>query len=143
MSIFRVSHNDPEVKRQIEAMVGKPYTLRNRLRLGGIGSPRLVIHSCSQAVYHLLILDNSVNYCNIELRPSGILLGFRSRLESYVLAVPYFRLAVYKGEADIYSVHDSPHFVKVEARDKAVHQFFRKLMDQKLAVSPEGGPNPG
>lgn len=143
MAIFRVSHNDKEVNRKINELVGKPFKLKDRWKLGGVGSPRLVISSCSQAIYHLLILDNSVNYCNIELRPEGILLGFRSRLESYVLAVPYYRLSVYKGESEIYSIHDSPHFIKVEAGEKTAHKFFRKLLDLRQEKFPNGGPNPG
>lgn len=142
MAIFRVSHNDKEVNRKIDELVGRPFGLVDRWKMKGIGSPRLLMKSCSQQVYQLLQADDTVKYCNIELRPRGILLGFRARLESYVLAVPYYRLSIYKGESDIYSIHDSPHFVKVQAREKAVHNFFRKLTDKKLEWSPQDGPNP-
>lgn len=143
MAIFRVSHNDKDIQRQITDLVGKPFMLRDRWKMGGTGSPRLVMKSCSHAIYHLMLVDNSINYCNIELRPKGILLGFRARHESFVLAVPYYRLSIYKGESDVYSIHDSPHFVKVEARSKPVHRFFKKLVEHKLTQHPEGGPNPG
>ena len=90
--------------------------------MGGIGSPRLTITEASMAIRNLLILDNNADYCNIELRPKGIILGFRSLLESYALVIPFYKLTIYKGDLAIYSVYRDQYFVKVKADTKAIQK---------------------
>ena len=135
--IWNVSYNDKSVRDRIETAVGKPFTLKERLAMKGIGSPRLVITECSTQIHNLLVLDNNRNYCNIELRPGGILVGFRSLLESYVLVIPYHKLVVYKGESDSYTIYRDQYKVRIKAgpRDKGVHRFIKKMMEQKRAIS--------
>lgn len=131
--ILNVSYNDPKTTRLINENVGKPFTLKERWIKKGIGSPRLVITGCSPQIHNFLVLDNNRNYCNIELRPSGILVGFRSLLESYVLVIPFYKLSLYKGKADEYSIYRDNYFLKIEARarDKAVHKFMSKVLRAK------------
>lgn len=135
--ILNVSYNDPQTTRLINETIGKPFTLKERWAKKGVGSPRLVITACSLHLHNLLILDNNRNYCNVELRPNGILLGFRSLLESYVLVIPYHKLVVYKGKAEEYSIYMDDYFVRIEAksRDKSVHKFMSKLMDTRIENS--------
>ena len=102
--LLNVSYNESEVKKKIEATVGKPFPLKERWSMSGVGSPKLLISSTSTDIYNLLILDNNLNTCNIELRPNGIILRFRSLLETYALIVPYYKLNLYKGKAEEYSI---------------------------------------
>ena len=81
--LLNVSYNEPEVKEKIETAVGKPFSLRERWAMGGIGSSKLVVTTTSTDIHNLLILDNNQNTCNVELRPKGIILRFRSLLETY------------------------------------------------------------
>ena len=106
--------------------------------MGGIGSGKLVINSSSVQIHNLLILDSYVNTCSIEMRPKGILLSFRSILETYALIIPYHKLKIYKGESQQYSIYMDNYFVKVKADQKRIHQFMKKVMDQKLDVSGQG-----
>ncbi|PQB06020.1 hypothetical protein [Aureitalea marina] len=131
--LFNVSYNNPAVRKQIDSEIGKPYTLAERLRLKGIGSPRLVISEASIQIHNLLILDNNRNYANIELRPGGILVGFRSLLESYALVIPFHKLTVYKTDANVYTIHRDNYFVRIELRnrDKSIHRFMQKLTQLK------------
>ena len=39
--LLNVSYNEVEVKERIEAAVGKPYPLRDRWKMGGVGSSKL------------------------------------------------------------------------------------------------------
>ena len=80
--LLNVSYNEPEVKKKIETAVGKPFSLKERWTKGGIGSSKLLITQTSIDIHNLLILDNNRNTCNIELRPKGIILRFRSLLET-------------------------------------------------------------
>lgn len=129
--LANVSYNNTELRRKIDTLVGKPYPLRQRWSLGGIGSPRLVIRESSLEVRNLLLLDNTRNTCNIELRPWGIILGFRSLLESYALVVPYYKLSLLKGDLGVYTIHKDQYFVRVEADTRAAQQFFTKLLRLK------------
>ena len=55
--LLNISYNNSEVKRRIEKAVGKPFSLQKRWKLGGIGSPKLLVNSCSIDIHNLLILD--------------------------------------------------------------------------------------
>lgn len=129
--LVNVSYHNPEIRRKIDALVGLPYLLRQRWKLGGIGSPRLIIRESSSEIRNLLLLDNNRNTCNIELRPGGIILGFRSLLESYALVIPYFKLSLLKGDLGVYTLHIDQHFVRVEADTRAAQQFFVKMLRLK------------
>ncbi len=134
--LLNVSYNDKSVTKKINEALGKPFTLKERIRLGGIGSPKLEITQTSVAIRNLLILDNNANCCNIEMRPGGIIVGFRSLLESYALVIPYYKLTIYKGDLGIYSIYKDNYFIKVKADTKAIQKFFRKLLDYKADNAP-------
>ena len=133
---MNVSYSDKKITKKIDAEVGKPFPLKERWKIGGIGSPKLKIVEASMEIRNLLILDNNVDYCNIEMRPKGIIVGFRSLLESYALIIPYYKLTIYKGNLTVYSVYRDNYFIKVEADTKAVQKFFRKLLDYKADNAP-------
>jgi hypothetical protein len=129
--LLNVSYNEPDIKEKIETAVGKPFSLRERWAKGGIGSSKLVITQTSIDIHNLLILDNNRNTCNIELRPRGVILRFRSLLETYALVIPYYKLPLYKGKAQEYSIYKDKQFIKVEADTKATFKFFSKLSAEK------------
>lgn len=142
--LANVTYNNPDITRKTDALVGRPYTLRQRWDLGGIGSPRLVIRESSPEIRNLLLLDNNRNTCNIELRPGGIIVGFRSLLESYALVIPYYKLGILKGDLGVYTLHMDHHFMRVEADTKAAQKFFVKMLGIKAgqqAPGPGEGPS--
>ena len=130
--LLNVTYNEPEVKEKIDIAVGKPFSLRERWDKGGIGSSKLFITQASIDIHNLLILDNNRNTCNIELRPKGIILRFRSLLETYALIIPYYKLTLYKGKAQEYSIYKDKQFIKVAADTKATFKFFTKLSREKV-----------
>ena len=131
--LLNVSYNEPKVNEKIESTVGKPFSLKERWAKGGIGSSKLVISQSSIDIHNLLVLDNNRNTCNIELRPKGIILRFRSLLETYALVIPYYKLTLYKGKAHEYSIYIDKQFVKVVADTKASFKFFSKISAEKVA----------
>lgn len=141
--LFNVSYTNRKLSSEIDELVGKPFSLSERIKLKGIGSPRLVVTEASVQINNLLILDNNRNYCNVEMRPRGIIVGFRSLLESYALVVPYYKLSMYKGKAQEYSIYKDNYFIKVEARpkDKSIHRFMKKLLEAKAQASLYGSRN--
>ena len=129
--LLNVSYNDPKIKEKIDAAVGKPFTLKERWAKGGVGSSKLIISQTSIEIHNLLVLDNNRNTWNIELRPQGIILRFRSLLETYALVIPYYKLTLYKGKAQEYSIYKDKQFVKVVADTKATFKFFSKISAEK------------
>ncbi len=133
-----VSYNRPKIKAEIDKSVGKPFTLMERVKMGGIGSGKLVITTSSKQIHNLMILDSYRNVCSIEIRPKGIILNFRSILETYGLVIPFYKLKIYKGKSEEYSIYADDYFVKIEAKEKRVHQFIKKVLDFKLSVTGQG-----
>ena len=129
--LVNISYNEPKIKSTIDDLIGKPFTLRERWSMGGIGSGKLMITQTSIDIHNLLVLDQNINQCNIELRPKGIIIHFRSLLETYGLIIPYYKLKLYKGKAQEYSIYKDQYSIKVLANTKNIHSFFKKLNEQK------------
>lgn len=134
--LLNISYNQPKIKEKIIAEVGKTFTLVERFKLNGIGSPKLHITSASIDIHNLLVLDNNSNVCNIEMRPNGIIIMFRSLLETYALVFPYYKLKIYKGKSEEYSVYKDHYFIKVKAENPAVHKYMMKVLDYKTGAAP-------
>ena len=134
--LVNVSYNNREITRKVAAEVGLPFLLRERWAMGGIGSPKLFITATSNAIANLLILDNNTDCCNVELRPKGIIIRFRSLLETFALVIPYYKLVVYKGDLGVYTLYRDHHFIKVRSDTKAVQKFFKKMLDYRADNAP-------
>ncbi len=134
--LLNVSYNRIEITEKIDREVGKPFTLKERWAMGGIGSPKLFITETSLEIRNLLILDNNLDCCNIELRPKGIIVGFRSLLESYALVIPFYKLSIYKGNLAVYSIYRDHHYIKVRSDTKAIQKFFKKILDYRTDNKP-------
>ena len=123
-----ISYNNPKIIDEVNNYVGKPYTILKRLKIGGIGSSKLIINSADSIIENLLNLDNNLNCCNIEIRPNGIIIHFKSLLETYGLIVPFYKLKIFKGRANEYSIYIDNFFIKVNASEKNEHDFFKKIL---------------
>ncbi|BAO54207.1 hypothetical protein [Nonlabens marinus] len=129
--LYNVSYNNREIERKIKLEVGPMLTLKERWKLKGSGSPQLQITDCSIQIYNLMILDINKNTCNIELREKGIIIRFRSLLETYALPIPFYKLTLYKGRAEEYSLYRDNYFVKILANKKSIHKFMDKISQLK------------
>lgn len=134
--LLNVSYNDKEKREKIAEEVGKPFSLKKRITMGGIGSPKMVIEDSSLEIRNLLILDNNRNVCQIELRPKGIILSFRSLLETYALIIPYYKLVIYKTDKSIFTIHRDQYFVKVDASKDKGDKFIMRMLNFKSDISP-------
>lgn len=134
--LLNISYNQPKIKEKIIAEVGPPFTLLERFKMNGTGSPKLHITSTSIEIYNLLVLDNNLNTCNVEMRPRGIIVMFRSLLETYALIIPYYKLNLYKGRAEEYSIYKDHYFIKIKAGDASIHKYMMKIIDFKNGIAP-------
>ena len=64
--LSNVSYNNKAQRKEIDNLVGKPFTLMNRLKLGGVGSPKLHVVSSSKEIDSLFVLDHiECNICSL------------------------------------------------------------------------------
>lgn len=134
--LLNISYNQPKIKERIIEEVGPPFTLVERFKMNGTGSPKLHITSTSIDIHNLLVLDNNANICNIEMRPRGIIVMFRSLLETYALVIPYYKLNLYKGRAEEYSIYKDHSYIKIKAGEPPIHKYMMKIIDFKTGIAP-------
>ena len=122
-----ISYNDHKLKEEISKMIGKPFSFFERIKMNGIGSSSLRIQESNSEIENLLNLDNNDNRCNIEIRKKGIIVRFRALLETYALIIPFYKLKLFKGDSNVYSIYIDNYYIKVLANNKNVHDFFKKI----------------
>ena len=139
--IKNLSYNTKKIKILLLELVGSPFSFIERLKLGGIGSNKLVIADASKEIVELLRMDNNVNYCNIEIRKKGIIIRFKSLLETYGFIIPYYKLVIYKGESDIYSLYKDTNYIKFFVDNKSTSHFVKKIIRLKTDYLNKMGLN--
>jgi len=90
--ILNISYQSKSQERDINVFVGLSYTFWESLKMGGSGSQKLIINDCHEIFDPYLKQLHSTKYCNIELRPKGIGLRFRYKLEAIGWFIPYTTL---------------------------------------------------
>lgn len=139
--IKNLSYNSKKNNILLLELVGRPFSFIERLKLGGIGSNKLVVADASKDIVELLRLDNNVNYCNIEIRKNGLIIRFRSLLETYGFIIPYYKLIIYKGESNIYSLYKDTNYIKFFVDNKSTSLFIKKIIRLKTDYLNKTGLN--
>tara|TARA_A100000164_G_scaffold100445_1_gene87810 strand:+ start:1863 stop:2264 length:402 start_codon:yes stop_codon:yes gene_type:complete len=131
--LINVSYNNPKIKSKINSLIGSPYSFFERIKMGGVGSRNLKILGSSTQIQNVLNLDNNQNRCNIEIRKKGIIIFFRSLLETYALVIPFYKLNIFKGDSNIYSVHIDQFKINIQVKNKSDFNFFKKIQRSKIS----------
>lgn len=127
-----VTYNNPDIRREINNMLGKSYPLIQRFKLKGTGSPKLLISSASEVIMEKLLLDNNLNYINIEIRPGGIIVFFRSLLETFGWVLPFDKFnIILKGMS--HEIRSGKDFMVFENNLKfnSADRFLNKIREQQ------------
>ncbi|MDH7914287.1 hypothetical protein [Winogradskyella sp. SYSU M77433] len=129
--LIDTTHHNSEHKQIISDLVGKPYSLVQKLKLRGVGSKRMIIDEVSPNLQQVLNTVSDINYGNIELRPKGILVHITKGLKNFTWIIPYYHLVIYKINGS--SIHAQGKFVHFRANKtfRENKKFFDKLVDQK------------
>jgi hypothetical protein len=132
--LFNISQKNPRQDREIDALVGSSFSFVKRIRMGGIGSPRLLINESSPQISSRIESTEDRKMCNVELRPQGIILRFNSKLTTYAWVIPYRLLSIYQNGSQ-WSIHAAGNFVKVfpEGSPDLKRQFMQKLIREKTS----------
>lgn len=127
--IKNTSYNDKDIRQEINEHVGKPYSLIKRIGMRGNGSPRFRIVDASDKIGEILARNkNMINYCNMELRNGGIVVGFRSILETYSWSIPYYKLSIHS-TGKKYTIYSDTEFITIENDHKSdINRSFMKKL---------------
>ena len=130
--ILNISYNNKKVKNFINESLGKAYGFMERIKMNGIGSPKLKIKDASMDVKLLLDVNSNSKSCNIEIRPNGILIHFKSILDTYGFVIPFHKLIIFKGDKNTVTFFCDTEFIKITQDSNASFKFVQKVMDMKI-----------
>ncbi|NQW28200.1 MAG: hypothetical protein HQ474_09840 [Flammeovirgaceae bacterium] len=132
--VLNISYDDKRQEDEINNFVGSSYTFWQSLKMRGSGSQKLIIKQSHDVFKPYLTQRNSTKYCNIELRPRGIGLRFRFKLEAIGWFIPYEHLEIIFSDNHIH-LNDTTtqYFMQLEPshRSKIDQQFMDKLLTLK------------
>ena len=130
--IYNSTYSDIEKDIETNSLVGKKYNLIKSIRLGGIGSKRLIVDELGVNFKKLIRQKNDIIYSNIELRNKGIIVYIVDRQKRFTWVIPFYKLVIYKTPS--FSIHSDGNYIRFS--NKLNHKqnlaFFKKILDHKL-----------
>jgi len=135
--ILNTTHHKAEHKQIIDDLIGSPFSLVQKLKLGGIGSKRMIIDEVSPNMRSMMNIVSDINYANIELRPKGISIMINKGLKNFTWIIPYYQLVIYKVNGS--SIHAQGRFIHFRNSKtfRENKKFFDKLLDGKVKYDME------
>lgn len=135
--ILDSTYYEKEHKHILNDVVGKPFSLFESIRMGGVGSKRMIIEEASPNLQQYLNKVSDINYANIELRTAGIIVFINKGLKNFTWAIPYYKLIIYRNKG--VSIHAEGKFVRFRNNKTFVEnkRFFQKLMNQKTKYNEQ------
>ncbi|WP_178988619.1 hypothetical protein [Winogradskyella schleiferi] len=130
--LLETTYHDPKHKQIIKDIIGNSFSLVQKLKLGGVGSKRMIIDDVSPNMKSMMNKVSDVNYANIEMRPKGILVMINKGLKNFTWVIPYYQLVIYKTSGS--SIHAQGRFVRFRNSKtfKENKKFFDKLLNEKV-----------
>ncbi|TNJ42453.1 hypothetical protein KFZ70_14870 [Tamlana fucoidanivorans] len=129
--ILNSTFYNKEEKQILKDLVGDSFSFFESIKIGGIGSKRMIINDVSPNLKPYINKVADINYANIELRKKGILIYINKGLKNFTWAIPFFQLVIYKTNGS--SIHAQGKFINFlnNKTFKENKKFFTKLMDLK------------
>ena len=136
MGLYNITYKNKETEKEINAEMGKPFGLIEKLRLGGIGSRRMIIENFSVDLKNLALKVSGIQYANIELRPNGVIIHINQGIYTHAWTIPYFRLSIFNG--DFFTVHGGGSHIQFnkEKSWKENKEFLQKIVKLKSEFVP-------
>ena len=131
MGLYNITYKNKETEKEINAEMGNPFGLIEKLKLGGIGSRRMIIENFSEDIKNLALKVSGIQYANIELRPNGIIVHINQGIYTHAWTIPYFRLSVFNG--DFFTIHGGGSHIQFnkEKSWKENKDFLQKIVKLK------------
>lgn len=128
--LLNTTYSSRKVTEQLDAALGKPYSLWASLRMGGTGSGRMRVEEASTSFDRLKHSDD-IRYASIELRPMGVIVYLHRGLEEFAWVVPFRQLVIFY--ARTITLHANGAFLRL-VNDATLEQqrpFIKKLIVRK------------
>ena len=68
MGLYNITYKNKETEKEINAEMGKPFGLIEKLRLGGIGSRRMIIENFSEDLKNLALKVSGIPICQHRIK---------------------------------------------------------------------------
>jgi len=135
--ILDSTYTNKEHKKIINDSIGKPFSFIESLKMGGVGSKRMIIEDVSPNMNQYINKVSDLNYANIELRPNGILIYIGKGLKNFTWVIPYYQLVVYKTNGT--SIHAQGKYIHFRNNKmfKENKSFFNKIMNAKISFDDQ------
>ncbi|APQ18611.1 hypothetical protein [Maribacter hydrothermalis] len=129
--LFNTSYLHKEYTKESVRVVGEAFSFSEMLKLGVIGSGRLIIKELITKLRPKNLQLIAINYSNIELRPKGIVVHSSPGLDRYSWIIPYYRLVNYNTQT--FSIHSNGNFIKFSRNRNYLDnkKFIDKMSDFK------------
>ena len=129
--IYNSTYNDIEKEVETNNLVGKKYNLIKSIRLGGIGSKRLIVEDLGVNFKKLIQQKTDLIYSNVELRDKGIIVYVVDGQKRFTWVIPFYKLVIYKSPT--FSIHSDGNFIRYSNKlnQKQNLLFFKKILDHK------------
>ena len=129
--IYNTTYTNKDDLKEINEIVGKPFSLLNKIKLGGIGSKRWIIQGVAAQMNALIEGITEINYANIELRPNGIIVHITKQLDRYCWAIPYHKIVLFN--SSFFSIHADGNYIRFakNINFQESKNFIRKMIAQK------------
>ncbi len=136
MGLYNITYKNKETEKEINAEMGNPFGLIEKLRIGGIGSRRMIIENFSEDLKNLALKVSGIQYANIELRPNGVIIHINQGIYTHAWTIPYFRLSIFNG--DFFTVHGGGSHIQFnkEKSWKENKEFLQKIVKLKSEFVP-------
>jgi hypothetical protein len=130
--IFNTTLKNKDATVTMNNLLGQSYSFLKAIKLGGVGSKRMIIDSVSPGFLKLINDVSDINYGNIELREKGIIVHINKGLKNFSWAIPYYQLHTYKTEG--FSIHAQGNFVRFKNNKllKENKEFIDKIIIRKV-----------
>jgi hypothetical protein len=130
--IFNTTYNNKDAAAEMNELLGKSYSFFEAIKLGGVGSKRMVIDAVSPGFLKVINSVSDINYGNIEIREKGIIVHINKGLKNFSWAIPYYQLHTYKTEG--FSIHAHGNFVRFKNNKllKENKSFIAKIINSKI-----------
>ncbi|MEC8248513.1 MAG: hypothetical protein VX070_03740 [Bacteroidota bacterium] len=130
--VLDTTYNNKEHKQLLDEFVGKPYSILESIKRGGVGSKRMIVKELSPNLSFITNDVADINYANIELRRKGVLIRITKGLKSFTWAIPFYQLVFYN--TDFTSIHAQGKYIhfKNSKTFKENARFFKNLMNEKI-----------
>lgn len=130
--MYNTTHKNKEAEALFNDLLGRSYSLFKAIKMGGVGSKRMIIEEVSQKLKNIMNTVSDINYGNIELRQKGIIIHINKGLKNFSWAIPFYQLHTYKTNG--FSIHAHGNYVRFK-NDKLLKEnknFIQKIIDLKI-----------